>query len=1071
MVSPHVHIVRIVARPARPLALWRSHWEAAVYVNGRDLGGHRGGYDAFTLDITRALRSGEPQEVVVSVLDPTDESWHLHGKQTLHPGGCSYTACSGIWQTVWLEPVPMTTSIETLHAVPDLQAGVLKLTVAGRVGNEPLTLVAPRLDGETQVAQTAGKAGFDLWAALRENKVHFYKNTGSWFTADVDLPMKDAKRWTPDSPFLYDLKVEMHDKDGKVLDAVGSYFAMRSVGKQPDPKGFTRFLLNGQPTLMTGALDQGFWPDGIYTAATDEALKYDVEIAKYAGLNIIRKHVKVEPDRFYYWCDRLGLMVLQDMPTGKEGDAKTDLPASPEAAAQCELEKRNLIQQRWNHPSIVAWCPFNEGWGQHDTLRYAKWIKDLDPTRLVDEASGFPWHGGGDIQDSHGGTSAPNPHQIGIVSENGGFGVATPGHDWPCEIWTYHSFDPVTGRDIDALGMGLKGKRMPVLSEKSKARFTRAVARMYADLWEQKDSHGMTGQFFCQLYDTESECDGLVSYDRAVWKVDPAIISKAARGGLTLHVPASPAAGTSPTRTLSISLIPTAMEIRERTTTEFRDPAIIRDGDRYYLTFTVFPFSLVGPRKLIEASDNSNVNKKTSLDYLEGPWMIKRNGKYVLSTAAPYRGPKPGDQNSTASDLVPGYWVCAAVADNIWGPFRKQSQVFLGGDIAVFHGPDGKEWFAYRGESGGKAEPCRLCIDPIPFNSDGSVKPFKPTWRRWRVPPGARLPAAGTPFDLQGFINRELHVGKRRIVVPPGRYRVTPHECQHLVLHDLKDVQIVADGVEMICTETTRALTISRCTNVTVRRLVIDYDPLPYTQGRIAAISADRTVYDIELFDGYPAAETAHNFKYEVFRSDTRTLRCEDRGLSKIEVVDSRRLRLTSPGRHDRNPEHAGDLIVIGSEYSPHGSAAHAVECSSNANVRLENIDLFASNCFGFLEYDCDGSVYSHCRIDRRSPADDPVRRASPRLRSLNADAYHSKQAIRGPSYLSCEARFMGDDCINICGDYHLIVSSQGRQLHVLAKGSMNIQPGDPVELVRYTGERLPDARAVSIQPAGRDPR
>lgn len=186
---------------------------------------------------------------------------------------------------------------------------------------------------------------------------------------------------------------------------------MRSLGKQTDPKGFTPFLLNGKPTLMVGALDQGFWPDGIYTAATDEALKHDVEIAKKAGLNIIRKHVKVEPDRFYYWCAKLGLMVLQDMPTGSEGDPKTDLPISHEASAQCELEKRSLIQQYWNHPAIIAWCPFNEGWGQHDTLRYAAWIKRLDPSRLVDEASGFPWHGGGDIQDNHGGASAPNPHQ------------------------------------------------------------------------------------------------------------------------------------------------------------------------------------------------------------------------------------------------------------------------------------------------------------------------------------------------------------------------------------------------------------------------------------------------------------------------------------------------------------------------------------------------------------------------------------------------------------------------------------------------------------------------------------
>jgi hypothetical protein len=320
---------------------------------------------------------------------------------------------------------------------------------------------------------------------------------------------------------------------------------------------------------------------------------------------------------------------------------------------------------------------------------------------------------------------------------------------------------------------------------------------------------------------------------------------------------------------------------------------------------------------------------------------------------------------------------------------------------------------------------------------------------------------------MQFYIDKEIKGGNKRIIVPPGRYCVAPRDRQHLLLQGLKDIQIIADRVEMICTETTRAITITRCTNISVRGLTIDYDPLPYTQGRITAISADKQVYDVELFDGYAAAETVRNFKYEVFRPDTRTLRCEDRSISNIEIVDARHLRLTSPGRHDGNPEQVGDLIVIGSEYAPHGSIPHAVECSRNVNVRLEDVALFASNCFGFLEYDCDGSVYARCRIDRRSPEDDPVKRASPRLRSLDADAYHSKHAIKGPSYLECTARFMGDDCINICGDYHMIMSSQGKELRVLAKGNMNIQPGDPVELVLYTGERLPDAKAVSVQPAG----
>jgi hypothetical protein len=508
-------------------------WETTIYLNGRNLGGHRGGYDAFTFDLTRHLKPGETQELVISVLDPTDASWHLHGKQTLHPAGCSYTATSGIWQTVWLEPVPLTTSVETLRAVPDVENGMLKLALTGRAGNEPLQIEAKVFDDGKEVSSAGGQAGFELWPALRENKVRFYKNTGSWFTTDITVPMKNARLWSPDHPFLYDLVVTLKNKDGQVVDTVKSYFGMRSLGKQLDPKGFTRLLLNGRPVILAGALDQGFWPDGIYTAATDEALKYDVQIAKTAGLDIIRKHVKVEPDRFYYWCDKLGLMVLQDMPTGDDGDARTDLPNSPDADAQCELEKRNLIEQRWNHPAIIAWCPFNEGWGQHDTLRYAMWIKELDPSRLVDEASGFPWHGGGDIQDNHGGNSAPNPRQIGIVSENGGFGLATPGHDWPCEIWTYHSYDAKTDGDLDALGIGLKGAKLPRLEAKSGAWFTREVAGIYNDLWKQKDSRGMTGQFFCQLYDTESECDGLVSYDRAVWKVDAGVVSKAARGETT----------------------------------------------------------------------------------------------------------------------------------------------------------------------------------------------------------------------------------------------------------------------------------------------------------------------------------------------------------------------------------------------------------------------------------------------------------------------------------------------------------------------------------------------------------
>ncbi len=327
-------------------------------------------------------------------------------------------------------------------------------------------------------------------------------------------------------------------------------------------------------------------------------------------------------------------------------------------------------------------------------------------------------------------------------------------------------------------------------------------------------------------------------------------------------------------------------------------------------------------------------------------------------------------------------------------------------------------------------------------------------------------PAAAV-FDPQKFIEVQVQSGNHRIVLPAGRYRVVPHDRQHLVLRNLKDVEIVADGFEMICTETTRALTISHCTNVTVRGMVIDYDPLPFTQGRIVGFSDNKRVHEIELFDGYPGADQAWNFKYEIFRPDTRTLRTDDRYPSSVEVAGPRRIRVHLPGGRENDPEQLGDLVVIGSEYAPHGSAAHAVACDHDVNVRLENIDLFASNCFGFIEDHCDGSTYYRCRIDRRSADKDLVKRADPRLRSLDADAFHSTGAIKGPAYIECTARFMGDDAVNIHGDYHMVMAAQGSELRVLAKGEMNIQPGDPVELVNYDGVRLPDAKAVSVTAGG----
>jgi len=321
-------------------------------------------------------------------------------------------------------------------------------------------------------------------------------------------------------------------------------------------------------------------------------------------------------------------------------------------------------------------------------------------------------------------------------------------------------------------------------------------------------------------------------------------------------------------------------------------------------------------------------------------------------------------------------------------------------------------------------------------------------------------------FDLQGFIDHELALGRKTIVVPPGRYRVQPHHTQHLVLQQLHDVSILADHVELICTETTRALTLNQCTNVVVRGLAIDYDPLPFTQGRITQLSADKKIHDIEVFAGYPDATAVVPFKYEIFRPDTRTLRCRDYGYT-VEPVDARHFRVVKGRSHADDPEQVGDVVVIATAFAPHGQIPHAVECSHCRSVRLEKVTLYASGFFGFVENDCDGTLYERCAVARRSAADDLVLRASPRVRSLDADAFHSVAATRGPTYLECSAHFMGDDCINIHGFYHMIMASQGHELRVLATRQMNIQAGDPVEVTCYGGVRLPDARVVTVKPDG----
>lgn len=337
------------------------------------------------------------------------------------------------------------------------------------------------------------------------------------------------------------------------------------------------------------------------------------------------------------------------------------------------------------------------------------------------------------------------------------------------------------------------------------------------------------------------------------------------------------------------------------------------------------------------------------------------------------------------------------------------------------------------------------------------------------APAPPRAEGAGVAFDLQGFVDAKLQLGERRIVIPPGRYRVAPRRGVHLAFKNLHDVEIVATGVEMVCTQTTQALAFEGCRNVTVKGLAIDYDPLPFTEGRIVAQAPDKSWLEFELFEGYPDSKLEE--RIEIFSPATGELRRATlSGWQPFEKVGPRRYRVAKPQRHrfnaEADTEEIGDILVTNHVYAPDGSRAHAVFSSGCVDLKLEDIWLFASNCFGFLEVDCDHTTYLRCRIDRRPLAADYPARGFARMRSLDADAFHSKHAVRGPQLIGCAAKYQGDDCVNICGDYHMVLASQGAVLRVLAKREMNIAANDPVEFLPYEGCRPADAVALAIEPA-----
>lgn len=341
---------------------------------------------------------------------------------------------------------------------------------------------------------------------------------------------------------------------------------------------------------------------------------------------------------------------------------------------------------------------------------------------------------------------------------------------------------------------------------------------------------------------------------------------------------------------------------------------------------------------------------------------------------------------------------------------------------------------------------------PMPANS--ATHPFDP---------GAPI----VDFDLQGFIDKKLTAGEKEIVVPPGRYRVTPKDRVHLALKDLDGVKIVATGVQMICTETTLAVSIDNCRDTTLIGLTIDYDPLPFTQGRITALAPDNSWIEFEIIEGYPENLVE---RIEIFDGKTELLKTPTRHTwGNFESLGKRRYRVAKGEEYQFNPkadrEEVGDILVTNSETAPGGSIPHGITIAKCTNLVLEDITQYGSNCFAYLEYYCDNTTYRRCAIIPCPPELDLQRRGLRRIRSANADAFHSKHAVRGPQYLECVARFQGDDCINICGEYYMVMGSVGPQVRILALREINIKEGHPVELVSYSGERLPDAKVLKIEP------
>ena len=460
-------------------------WRSEIYVNGKIAASHEGGFDPFSADITTYLKKGNQQEIAIRVWDPTDKGPQPNGKQVVNPHGIWYTPVTGIWQTVWLEAVPETYVRHTRNT-PDTDKGTIEVN----------TSVDNLIEGDL--------ISISVW---KDNQ-KIAEQSGN--DTSIIIPVPDAQLWSPSTPVLYDLKISVLRK-GKVVDEVKSYFAMRKISMAPDENGIQKMLLNNKFLFQYGPLDQGWWPDGLYTAPTYTALRYDIEKTKEMGFNMIRKHIKVEPARWYYYCDSIGIMVWQDMPSGDLGNhweprpgvigKGTEKERTPESEGYYRKEWNQIMEALHNFPSIVVWVPFNEAWGQFKTVEITEWTMKKDPSRLVISASGGNFFPVGHIIDLHNypDPAMPRPDLFGdkqalVLGEFGGLGLPVANHTWQKDKnWGYQSF-----KNEDDLFN----------------RYT-SLTHKLAELI----GKGLSAAVYTQTTDVEGEVNGFMTYDRKVIKM------------------------------------------------------------------------------------------------------------------------------------------------------------------------------------------------------------------------------------------------------------------------------------------------------------------------------------------------------------------------------------------------------------------------------------------------------------------------------------------------------------------------------------------------------------------------